>query len=226
MTDPPPRLRRRAFSCFTSSSRRILDFNQALDGPANVRLGVVWKAFDERCWSCAYAAVDVPGCDIRHGDRRRSAPGPRRMAPMDFRPTVTFYVELIRNTPFLLQLYFFFFGLPSIWCAALSPNDAALLTMVINLGAYATEIVRAGIKRSRTGKSRPGARWGAEAAADLPQDRPAADLSRDLSAAGRPVHDAAAGVERLVSAISAKSSLRLPIFCNRSISGRSRPIWS
>jgi polar amino acid transport system permease protein len=55
------------------------------------------------------------------------------------------YVEVIRNTPFLLQLYFFFFGLPSLGLR-LTPTHAALLTMVINLGAYATEIVRAGIQ--------------------------------------------------------------------------------
>jgi polar amino acid transport system permease protein len=55
------------------------------------------------------------------------------------------YVEVIRNTPFLLQLYFFFFGLPALG-VRLDPNQAALLTMVINLGAYATEILRAGIE--------------------------------------------------------------------------------
>jgi polar amino acid transport system permease protein len=55
------------------------------------------------------------------------------------------YVEVIRNTPFLLQLYFLFFGLPSMG-VRLTPNQAALLAMVVNLGAYATEIVRAGIE--------------------------------------------------------------------------------
>ena len=65
--------------------------------------------------------------------------------PIWLRPLVTFYVEAIRNTPFLLQLYFLFFGLPSIGIR-LAPNDAALLTMVVNLGAYAAEIVRAGIE--------------------------------------------------------------------------------
>src|SRR6478735_3955966 len=48
---------------------------------------------------------------------------------------VNVYVEVIRNTPFLLQLYFFFFGLPALGFR-LTPNQAALLTMVINLGAY------------------------------------------------------------------------------------------
>jgi len=65
--------------------------------------------------------------------------------PKPVRFLVQFYVELIRNTPFLLQLYFFFFGLPSAGIR-LAPTTAALLTMAINLGAYATEIVRAGVE--------------------------------------------------------------------------------
>ena len=60
------------------------------------------------------------------------------------RTLVQIYIEVIRNTPFLLQLYFFFFALPSLGIR-LTPNAAALTTMAINLGAYATEIVRAGI---------------------------------------------------------------------------------
>jgi polar amino acid transport system permease protein len=55
------------------------------------------------------------------------------------------YVELIRNTPFIVQLFFVFFGLPS---TGLQINEwqAATLAMVINLGAYSTEIIRAGIE--------------------------------------------------------------------------------
>jgi polar amino acid transport system permease protein len=45
--------------------------------------------------------------------------------PRPVRVAVQFYVELIRNTPFPLQLYFFFFGLPSAGIR-LSPNAAAL----------------------------------------------------------------------------------------------------
>ena len=71
------------------------------------------------------------------------------------RPLIGGYVETIRNTPFLLQLYFFFFGLPSLGIH-LPPTQAALLTMVINLGAYATEIVRAGIESIPHGQTEAG----------------------------------------------------------------------
>jgi polar amino acid transport system permease protein len=55
------------------------------------------------------------------------------------------YVELIRNTPFIVQLFFVFFGLPS---TGLQLNEwqAATIAMVVNLGAYSTEIIRAGIE--------------------------------------------------------------------------------
>jgi len=55
------------------------------------------------------------------------------------------YVELIRNTPFIVQLFFIFFGLPSLG-VRLTEWQAAMLAMVINLGAYSTEIIRAGIQ--------------------------------------------------------------------------------
>ncbi|HEY2022249.1 amino acid ABC transporter permease [Paraburkholderia sp.] len=57
---------------------------------------------------------------------------------------VASYVELIRNTPFLVQLFFVFFGLPSLGIR-IDEVQAAVLAMTVNLGAYATEIVRAGI---------------------------------------------------------------------------------
>lgn len=54
------------------------------------------------------------------------------------------YVELMRNTPFLVQLFMMFFGLPLIGIR-MSGTEAALLAMTLNLGAYATEIIRAGV---------------------------------------------------------------------------------
>jgi polar amino acid transport system permease protein len=61
------------------------------------------------------------------------------------------YIELIRNTPFIVQLFFVFFGLPSLG-VKLTPEIAAVIAMVINLGAYAAEIVRAGLQSTPRGQ--------------------------------------------------------------------------
>jgi polar amino acid transport system permease protein len=61
------------------------------------------------------------------------------------RQAVAAYVELFRNTPFIVQLFFVFFGLPSLGLH-LTALQAAVLAMTINLTAYAIEIVRAGIE--------------------------------------------------------------------------------
>jgi polar amino acid transport system permease protein len=45
------------------------------------------------------------------------------------------YVELIRNTPFLVQLFFIYFGLPSLGIR-LDPVVAAILAMTLNMTAY------------------------------------------------------------------------------------------
>ena len=68
------------------------------------------------------------------------------------------YVELIRNTPFIVQLFFIFFGLPSLG-VKLSPEVASVIAMVVNLGAYAAEIVRAGIDSTPRARSRRRAAW-------------------------------------------------------------------
>lgn len=57
----------------------------------------------------------------------------------------TVYVEFIRNTPILVQLFIIYFGLPTLGLR-LSSNTAALVALIFNFGAYATEIIRAGIE--------------------------------------------------------------------------------
>ena len=64
-------------------------------------------------------------------------------------------VDFVRNTPFLIQIFFVFFGLPSLG-VRLSAFEAALLAMVINVGAYSTEIVRAGIEATPKGQIEAG----------------------------------------------------------------------
>jgi len=75
--------------------------------------------------------------------------------PRPLRWLINIYIELIRNTPFLVQLFFFFFALPALglrWTA----YTAALTAMVVNLGAYATEIIRAGIESIPKGQIEAG----------------------------------------------------------------------
>ena len=76
--------------------------------------------------------------------------GPRTLAW-----AVAAYVELIRNTPFIVQLFFIFFGLPGLGLR-LSPEAASVVAMVINLGAYAAEIVRAGVEATPRGQVEAG----------------------------------------------------------------------
>jgi polar amino acid transport system permease protein len=61
------------------------------------------------------------------------------------RSAVGAYVEVIRNTPLLVQLFIVFFGLPSLGLR-LDALTAALISLTINLGAYSVEIVRAGLQ--------------------------------------------------------------------------------
>lgn len=80
----------------------------------------------------------------------------RALGPAWLKPVVTAYVEMIRNTPFLIQLFFIFFGLPSLGLQ-LSELQAANIAMVVNLGAYSCEIIRAGIQATPKGQFEAGA---------------------------------------------------------------------
>jgi His/Glu/Gln/Arg/opine family amino acid ABC transporter permease subunit len=55
------------------------------------------------------------------------------------------YIESIRSTPLLVQLFFFYFGLPSLGIR-LSEAATGILALALNSGAYMAEIIRAGIQ--------------------------------------------------------------------------------
>lgn len=71
------------------------------------------------------------------------------------RTLIAAYVEVIRNTPFIVQMFFIFFGLPSLGLK-LTALQAAIVAMTINLTAYAIEIVRAGIEAVPPGQREAG----------------------------------------------------------------------
>nr|WP_085489520.1 amino acid ABC transporter permease [Paraburkholderia susongensis] len=61
------------------------------------------------------------------------------------------YVEAIRNTPLLVQIFLVYFGLSSMGLR-LSAITVAILALVINVGAYAAEILRAGFDSIQRGQ--------------------------------------------------------------------------
>ncbi|SMO97253.1 amino acid ABC transporter permease [Paracoccus laeviglucosivorans] len=61
------------------------------------------------------------------------------------------YVEAIRNTPLLVQMFMIYFGLASIGFK-LSAEFCAVLAIVINVSSYTCEIMRAGIESIKKGQ--------------------------------------------------------------------------
>ena len=76
-----------------------------------------------------------------------------RQAPLRY--AVTAYVELIRNTPFIVQMFFIFFGLPTVGIL-LNLLLVAILAVTINLTAYGIEIVGAGLDAVSRGQKEAG----------------------------------------------------------------------
>jgi polar amino acid transport system permease protein len=61
------------------------------------------------------------------------------------RALVWLYVEIIRNTPILLLIFFVFFGLPEFGIYALDKYESFTLALAIYAGAYLAEVFRAGL---------------------------------------------------------------------------------
>ena len=109
-----------------------LDFGWLAEGLEAIGRGAVMTVLLIVVTSVAGIVLSILGAAAR-----RSGHAPLRAA-------VTAYVEVIRNTPFLVQLFFIFFGLPSLGIR-LDPIVAAMLAMTLNMTAYTTEIVGAGL---------------------------------------------------------------------------------
>lgn len=63
------------------------------------------------------------------------------------------FVDVIRGTPILVQLFFFYFGLNSLDFISLDRETAGIVTVAINAGAYYAEIIRAGIQSLDKGQN-------------------------------------------------------------------------
>lgn len=65
------------------------------------------------------------------------------------------YIELVRNTPFLVQIFFIFFGLPALGYR-LGTEQAAILALSLNGAAYTAEIIRGGLDSIHRGQFEAG----------------------------------------------------------------------
>ena len=66
---------------------------------------------------------------------------------------VRFYIWIIRGTPSLLQLYFFYLFLPKVLPIEISETESVVIALIISAGAYVREIIRAGIQAVDPGQT-------------------------------------------------------------------------
>ena len=66
------------------------------------------------------------------------------------------YVDIIRGTPMLVQIFMIYFSLPQIIGMRIDPYVAAVAACSINSGAYVSEIFRAGIQSVDKGQMEAG----------------------------------------------------------------------
>lgn len=71
------------------------------------------------------------------------------------RRIIAIYVEVIRNTPLLVQTFWLFFGLAGLGFK-LTAFTAAVIALTFNVGAYTSEIIRAGIESIKKGQIEAG----------------------------------------------------------------------
>ncbi len=69
------------------------------------------------------------------------------------------YIESIRSTPLLAQLYFFYFGLPNLHIY-INEVETGILALALNSGAYIAEIIRAGIISIPSGQTEAATAYG------------------------------------------------------------------
>ncbi|WP_285768824.1 amino acid ABC transporter permease [Peribacillus sp. SI8-4] len=77
-----------------------------------------------------------------------------RLAPIKILNWIAkIYVDAIRGTPFIVQLFFIYFGVNSLNIISLNSTTAGIITVAINAGAYFAEIIRAGIQSIDKGQT-------------------------------------------------------------------------
>ena len=66
---------------------------------------------------------------------------------------INIYIEIIRGTPMLLQMYFFWLVLPKYMPFEVSDTQSILVALILNASAYIAEVIRAGIQAVDAGQT-------------------------------------------------------------------------
>ncbi|MBY5749943.1 amino acid ABC transporter permease [Rhizobium leguminosarum bv. viciae] len=120
-----------------------LDFTPVIDGLPSLLLGCLGTFLLAICGMLLAIIIGIGGVALRD-----SALKPARWLVIAF-------VELIRNTPFLVQIFFIYFALP-LTGIRLDPTPTAIIALGINGGAYAIEIIRGGVQSIPKGQMEAG----------------------------------------------------------------------
>ncbi|MBB3643931.1 polar amino acid transport system permease protein [Rhizobium sp. BK619] len=120
-----------------------LDFTPVIDGLPSLLLGCLGTFLLAICGMLLAIIIGIGGVALRD-----SALKPLRWLVIAF-------VELIRNTPFLVQIFFIYFALP-LTGIRLDPTPTAIIALGINGGAYAIEIIRGGVQSIPKGQMEAG----------------------------------------------------------------------
>ena len=120
-----------------------MDFGPVIEGLPNLLWGCVGTLGLALGGMALAIVIGIGGVVLRNS---RTAPA---------RWLVMAFVELIRNTPFLVQIYFIFFALPFVGIR-INPTPTAIIALGVNGGAYAIEIIRGGVQSISKGQVEAG----------------------------------------------------------------------
>ena len=120
-----------------------LDFTPVVDGLPDLLWGCVGTLGLALSGMVLAIVIGIGGVVLRDS----------RFQPL--RWLVMSFVEIVRNTPFLVQIYFIFFALP-LAGVLLNPTTTAVIALGINGGAYAIEIIRGGVQSINRGQVEAG----------------------------------------------------------------------
>ena len=120
-----------------------LDFTPVIDGMPALLMGCLGTFLLAISGMALAIVIGIGGVILRDS----------KVAPV--RWLVKAFVEVIRNTPFLVQIFFIYFALP-LAGLRLDPTPTAIIALGINGGAYAIEIIRGGVQSISKGQIEAG----------------------------------------------------------------------